>query len=314
MNGNRARIAHAAAAAILAAGVLATPAKGQLPPEARADLMTRQLMAAIEAKSYREVVERIAAIRKITPDLPDAFRFYEAQALIRSNQPMRGIEVLKTYLQRTGRKGDFYEEALALYPEAQKAAAGVALSWYGAINVAAVPAGGDLLGRLPFLRQQDVKQAGNTVLAVSPRRAASLAQADQAAPCRMRVVDTVQFHATIRRPNGHVGRPSNSGFIQHSSGMFPASDIESTRYLDLWNVGTPDFLELRLRAPTSVQSRYISFDPTFRTPPRWEQYRVAGNDRAVLMYLPGLTPAKRERIAQGFRMAGELCRAASATN
>lgn len=106
-------ICTAWACALLA---LTLPAQGQ---SLDADLLMARIGRALKTENFYEALSAIAEYEKKGLPQTDDIAYAQALALARSKQYVRALPVIKQYLERYGRKGAYYAQALELHAEVE---------------------------------------------------------------------------------------------------------------------------------------------------------------------------------------------------
>ena len=100
-----------------------TGAAAQLPPEIMADrylLQAERLMAEEDYEAAFDAMDKVVALqREHKFTLPEKFHFQYAQIAFSSGSIQAAIDSVNQYLAATGRKGEFYREALELLDQVE---------------------------------------------------------------------------------------------------------------------------------------------------------------------------------------------------
>ena len=81
----------------------------------QADRLMLKAVAAVESKDYTKAVNIFEDIEKLDAELPPSYLYYYALSLSEAGKLKPALKKLDSYLNRAGRNGDFYKEALELY-------------------------------------------------------------------------------------------------------------------------------------------------------------------------------------------------------
>lgn len=103
----------AVTAAILMASSVA--AQAALPSDMQLDILTAELAQAIEKNDHNKVLSIFRQMRGQGIDLPPRFTFVEARSLAELGKNLEARRALERYMKEEGRKGQYYEQAVALY-------------------------------------------------------------------------------------------------------------------------------------------------------------------------------------------------------
>lgn len=107
--------------AFLCAGLLlALTATAQaLPPAVEADRLALQAKAALDARDFSTADEALSRMEALGVALPDQFFYLRGIAANGVGKYKRALKYLDSYLQRTGNKGKYYQQALTAYTAAE---------------------------------------------------------------------------------------------------------------------------------------------------------------------------------------------------
>lgn len=92
-----------------------------LSPQTEAVRLLLQAQAAEKAKDYAQAAESLSKAEKLGVKLPDTFYYHYGLAYVRTGKFEQGREMLERYLDLSGNKGKFYQEALVLLNDIEAA-------------------------------------------------------------------------------------------------------------------------------------------------------------------------------------------------
>ncbi|MCP5367390.1 MAG: hypothetical protein H6907_13825 [Hyphomicrobiales bacterium] len=104
--------------ALLAMAVLSgpvSPARADLPPEVRADLLKTKLTAAMKEKRFPDALDLFTQLRALNLPLPASMDYFEAVAAAETQDWLRADARLTSFLTVQRKKSKFYQSALELY-------------------------------------------------------------------------------------------------------------------------------------------------------------------------------------------------------
>ncbi|MCP5006294.1 MAG: SUMF1/EgtB/PvdO family nonheme iron enzyme [Planctomycetes bacterium] len=90
-----------------------------LAPEVQLDLLVNSATKDIEAERWEDAVQSFEKAMKLGVSLPGEFHFFYGKALYKTGSYEYALSSLTIYLKLVGRDGDYYEDAITLFVDAE---------------------------------------------------------------------------------------------------------------------------------------------------------------------------------------------------
>lgn len=86
-----------------------------LPSDMQLDILTAELAQAVENNDHKKILSIFQQMRSQGIGLPPRFAFVEARSLAELGKNLEARRALERYMKEEGRKGQYYDQAVALY-------------------------------------------------------------------------------------------------------------------------------------------------------------------------------------------------------
>lgn len=105
---------------LMVSPALAEKPQADLTPKERYSILKAEVVRNLRAKNYPEVLKLVGEIRKLDVSIPDAMLFVEGKALLRTGKLAEAMNRFDDYIDKAGKKGEFYKKAVRLRGQAKK--------------------------------------------------------------------------------------------------------------------------------------------------------------------------------------------------
>jgi formylglycine-generating enzyme required for sulfatase activity len=92
-----------------------------LSPEFEADRLLIQAKESMDSGNYHNAVIAFEKIMRLTRNVPTSFHFHYGKALASIGKHTKAKKQIELYLEKDGRKGQFYQSALSIYTKIERA-------------------------------------------------------------------------------------------------------------------------------------------------------------------------------------------------